>query len=82
MSLACSRWWGLPATEEAIRARAADVAQRNAKAMDVSYSAAQREQEGCLVQDHHGDDLKRAHEWARRFVLPVLDPLPTTGEWQ
>lgn len=82
VSLACSRWWGLPATEDAIRARAADVAQRNAKAMDVSYSAAQREQEGRLVQDHHGDDLKRAHEWARRFVLPALDPLPTTGEWQ
>ncbi|HEY0503108.1 MAG TPA: hypothetical protein VGD42_06380 [Lysobacter sp.] len=85
VSLACSRWWRLPAAADAIRARAQDVAQRNAKAVDVSYSATQRAQEARLVQDRHGDDLTRARAWAERFVLPALGALPVTsppGDWE
>ncbi len=84
VTLACARWWRLPASEETVRARASDVARRNAKAVDVSYSAAQREQETRLVQERHGEDLACTHAWAQRFVLPALDaPLSMTdpGDW-
>lgn len=84
-SLACSRWWRLPAPDDAVRVRATDVAQRNAKAVDVAYGAGQREREARLVQDHHGADLARAHAWAERHVLPAMQsPLPMTapGEWE
>lgn len=84
VSLACSRWWGLPAPAEATRARAQQVAQRNAKAVDVAYGADQRAHEALLVQDRHGADLARARAWADRYVLPALEaplPMTTPGDW-
>ncbi len=84
VSVACSRWWRLPAPADAVRARAVDVSRRNAKAVAVEYSADRRAQEARLVHDHHRDDLARAHAWAARHLLPVLhDALAMTPpkEW-
>ncbi|MBU8976650.1 hypothetical protein JI752_010910 [Lysobacter sp. MMG2] len=70
--VACSRWWRLPAPAEVVRARADEVARRNAKAVSVEYSADRRAHEARLVHDHHRGELARARAWAERFVMPAL----------
>lgn len=72
VATACSQWLQLPAPENAVRARARDVATRNAKATSVAYSAEQRTREAQLVQSRYGDELRRARAWAEQHVLPAL----------
>ena len=80
VAVACSRWLRLPAPQDAVMARAQDVAQRNAKAVAVEYSADQRAREAQLVRDRYRTELDRARDWAERHVLPALaTALPATA---
>jgi len=82
--IACARWWRWSSPDGALRERARAIAQRNAKAMSVEYSAQQRAQEAQMVQARFGAELARARDWAGRFLLPYLGtplPMQPPQEW-
>lgn len=67
-----SQWLGLPASSAALRERADEVANRHAKAPGVEFGIRQRDAETDEVRRAYDAPLRRALEWAGRFVLPAL----------
>jgi hypothetical protein len=68
----CAQWFQLPAPREALEAHTRGIASRNAKAIEASYSTAQRAHEAAFVAQQHGDALAAAREWLEAEVLPAM----------
>ncbi|UNK50791.1 hypothetical protein MNR01_07255 [Lysobacter sp. S4-A87] len=70
----CARWLQVEIPEHALRDRCEGIGGRNAKAMDVAYSAAQRASEAEIVVAHFARELANALAWSERWLLPAMRP--------
>ncbi|MFC3814913.1 hypothetical protein [Lysobacter sp. GCM10012299] len=70
----CARWLRLDIPAQVLRERCEAVGGRNAKAMDVAYSATQRVREADIVVAHFARELGHALEWSERWLLPAMRP--------
>lgn len=70
----CLDWWGLPADEVALDARAAAVAGVNAKQTTATYSARQREDEAAQLARMFARELAEARAWFECEILPSIRP--------
>ena len=71
-AVAVARWLELPIPDDALARHAAAEAARNAKALEVDYSPAQRAREAAFVSSHFGGELARARAWLDAHVLPRM----------
>ena len=70
----CAGWLQLPASRAALIAHARDAGRHNAKATETPYGPERRAFEAAIVVDHHRDELRRAHDWLHRHVIPAMRP--------
>lgn len=70
----CAEWIELPVPRETLIANARDVATRNAKAVEATYSPEHRAREAEHVEQHYGEQLARARAWLDEHVLPMMRP--------
>ena len=70
----CAQWLQVPAPRDVLMSHATDVATRNAKALAVPYSSAQRTHEATLVSEHYDEMLSAARVWLAAHVLPAMRP--------
>jgi hypothetical protein len=74
VAVASQRWLGLGLPEPALRRQAEDLADRHAKVPGRRYGTAERRAESRLLTDLYRQDIARTLAWAKRMLLPFLEP--------
>jgi Mg-chelatase subunit ChlD len=75
-AIACAEWLQLPIPRAALAGHATAAATRNAKALTMPYSPAQRAREADETADDFKAQLARAEAWLAEHVLPAMRPAP------